>query len=64
MAGERAMNGPADGPEEREADLADYFDREYENIERIEFHEEDQIDESLLEQAKMRMNQFFLDKLP
>lgn len=57
------MSGPADGQEERTADLADYFDREYENIERIEFHEEDQIDESLLEQAKMRMNSFFLNKV-
>lgn len=44
------------GPEEREADHAERMQAYYESLERTEQHEEEQVDEALMEQAARRMS--------
>jgi hypothetical protein len=58
------MSDP-DGPEERTADEAEYFEGSYDAIERIEQKEQEdrEWDESLLDVAVNRMNSHFLDRI-
>lgn len=52
------MNEP-DGPEQREADAAEYSEREAERIDAIE----DRADSDLMDIAQARITAFFLDKV-
>lgn len=61
------MNGP-DGFEQREADNAEYYEREYDAIERIEQREREQKEdllfpEDLMDIAQARMTSWFIDRV-
>lgn len=56
------MNGP-DGPEQRTADDAEYYEGQYDAIERIEQREREQGEEALLDLAQARMMAWAVDRI-
>ena len=56
------LNGP-DGPEEREADNAEYFDREEDRIDAIEDRADVDVDAALMDIAQAKMMNWALDRV-